>query len=83
MLSALFLLRAPLVFAQLPDNYAAELAQEHLATGLAAMEAGDLKAAQSNLDRVIQILKVNSGLFSAEQLPAVEKLFWALVGAGN
>lgn len=83
LVASLLELGTPHASAQPPDHYAAEKAQSYLAQGLAELESGELSAAQSSFNSAIQILKVNDGLFSTEQIAPVERLLWAHMQAGN
>jgi hypothetical protein len=51
--------------------------------GQAALEEGDLTLAQTTLGQAIQLLKINEGLYSTEQLVPIEQLMWAQMRAGH
>ena len=74
---------APSTFAaEAPNHFNETRAQALLLAGQAALEDGDLTLAQTNLDQAIQLLKINEGLYSTEQLAPIEQLMWAQMRAG-
>ena len=74
---------APSTFAaEAPNHFNETRAQALLLAGQAALEDGDLTLAQTNLGQAIQLLKINEGLYSTEQLAPIEQLMWAEMRAG-
>jgi hypothetical protein len=63
--------------ADAPNHFNESRAQALLVAGQAALEDGDLTLAQTTLDQAIQLLKINEGLYSTEQLVPIEQLMWA------
>lgn len=68
--------------ADAPNHFNEARAQALLVAGQAALEEGDLSLAQTTLDQAIQLLKINEGLYSTEQLVPIEQLMWAQMRAG-
>ena len=68
--------------ADAPNHFNESRAQALLMAGQAALEEGDLSLAQTTLDQAIQLLKINEGLYSTEQLVPIEQLMWAQMRAG-
>ncbi len=68
--------------ADAPNHFNEARAQALLVAGQAALEEGDLPLAQTTLDQAIQLLKINEGLYSTEQLVPIEQLMWAQMRAG-
>ena len=69
--------------ADAPNHFNESRAQALLVAGQAALEDGDLTLAQTTLDQAIQLLKINEGLYSTEQLVPIEQLMWAQMRAGH
>lgn len=68
--------------AEVPNNFNEERVQSLMKAGQAALESGDLTLARTNLDQAVQLLKINEGLYSTEQLVLIEQLMWAQMRAG-
>ena len=68
--------------ADAPDHFSESRAQALLMAGQAALEDGDLALAQKTLGQAIQLLKINEGLYSPEQLAPIEQLMWAQMRSG-
>lgn len=71
-LSQVAQLRAAAVSQELPgDSWRPELAETLLALGQALQRADDHEDALAQLERSVQISRINHGLFSTHQLPAI------------
>lgn len=61
------------------NNFQYVFAEQLLKTGVLAMEQGEFQLAEQNFSEAIQVIKVNNGLDSKFQIPALGKMIEALL----
>jgi hypothetical protein len=64
-------------------TFSPRLSQELQAQGSTMLQAGDINGALDSYDRAGHIIRVNSGLFSLEQVPVIENIIEAHLSRGD
>jgi hypothetical protein len=82
--SQLAYFRASIARIELQDGaFSARLSQELQAQGDTLLQAGDIDSALDAYDRAAHIIRVNSGLFSLDQIPVIESIIEAHLTRGD